>query len=189
MTKTSGRRLKARLNYKFRFKLTATVSGTKGTGFAPYNATKKEILLPDGGHRPFSTTSLVTLGKALTGLLLQYPETKNSLFYIHDGVTTFAEVVDHIESLQGTCWTRNSYDLEDKKKRIDNQMKDGYWGFEQFLGTLAVPFLGGLTVWKRVDNRRLGLEPHDAVSLQTVLDNFARRVIAQAEDQPSRVYL
>lgn len=121
------------------------------------------------------------MGKALTGLLLRYPETKNSLFYIQDGVTTFSEVVDHIEKVHGARWTRTSYDVEEKKKQVDRQIRDGHWGAEQFAGTLSLPFLGGFTVWKRVDNKRLGLESHDAVSLQTILDNFARRVIAGAK--------
>ena len=58
----------------------------------------------DGGNRPFSTTMLVTISKAVVGILAHLEETKNRHVYIHDAVVTQNQLIAIAKKLDGKDW-------------------------------------------------------------------------------------
>ena len=60
----------------------------------------------DGGDRPFSTTSLATIGRAVVGILQHLDETGNRVVFVHDVVTTQRKILAIAEKLApGRTWT------------------------------------------------------------------------------------
>lgn len=71
----------------------------------------------DGGDRPFSTTTMATIARAVVGVLQHVDETKNRVVFVHDIVTTQRKILDIAEKLApGRKWTPvpvSTADLED----------------------------------------------------------------------------
>lgn len=127
--------------------------------FAAFNFETRTAALPDDGQHPFSVTSKETLGQAVIGLLSRYPRTRNRSFYICDGETSLRKVVRAIEDVSKAPqpWDVSSFSIEDNKRNADENLRNGQYSLQDFVGVLSVPFTGGLTVWKRPDNEILGL--------------------------------
>ncbi|OCL04614.1 NAD(P)-binding protein [Glonium stellatum] len=133
--------------------------------------------LPDGGYHPFSMTSLQTVCRALAGVLSNYPQTRNRFHYIADGVATldqFVTILEHKDPSGKTQpWIRKSIDIVATNAVAIERMKEQPMGVQEFLAGLRVPFFGGLTVWKRLDNRDLGIKDEDRVDVREEMERIA----------------
>lgn len=58
----------------------------------------------DGGNRPFSTTTLATISKAVVSILAHLEETKNRHIYIQDVVTTQNQLIAIAKKIDGKDW-------------------------------------------------------------------------------------
>ncbi|KAF2964794.1 hypothetical protein GQX73_g8778 [Xylaria multiplex] len=68
------------------------------------NANEKSITLYNGGERPFSTTTLESIGKAVVGVLKKPDETKNRSVYIQDAAPTLKHLKALAEKVTGAAW-------------------------------------------------------------------------------------
>ncbi|KAL1966264.1 hypothetical protein VTN77DRAFT_4617 [Rasamsonia byssochlamydoides] len=142
-------------------------------GMLQLDFNQKLALLPDGGIHPFSTTSIRTLCAAVIGLLSKYPKTRNRLLYVADGVTTVRELVTVVERVTQEKWTRKAFSIAESKERAEARIREGIYGREEFMSVLQLPFFGGLTVWKKLDNSLLGISDEQLVDPR---DEMARIV-------------
>ena len=60
--------------------------------------------LYDGGDRPFSTTTLSTVSKAVVAILAHFEETKNRHVYIQDVVVTQNQLIAVAKKIDGKDW-------------------------------------------------------------------------------------
>lgn len=78
-------------------------------------------------------------------------------------------------------WVVTSSSIAEGKKAADEQMRNGVMGLAEFVGLLAVPFVGGLTVWKETDNERLGLGAPSRERAGEVVKMVVREQVAELE--------
>jgi len=152
---------------------------TDVAAFASIDIKNRTACLPDGGDKLTSVTSIPTLAKGLVGLLASYPSTKNTFHYICDGETTVCEIVDAVREATGPekPWEITSYSTEERKKVADADLKEGRTGISQFLSVLGPPFVGGLTVWKNPDNKKLGLDEPSKEGAKRAVDDAVAIVL------------
>lgn len=144
-------------------------------GLLQFDFDKRVARLPDGGTHQFSTTSLQTLGKAVIGLLSEYPKTKNRLLYIADGITTQQDIFKIVEQVTEQKWLKVSFPITETKEAAQKRIDEGAFGFREFAEVLTVPFFSGMTVWEEVDNLSLGLVEGELVDPREEV----RRVITE----------
>lgn len=145
------------------------------TGMLQFDFEKRVARLPDGGIHSFSTTSLRTLGKAIIGLLSEYPKTKNRLLYIADGITTQLDILKVAEEVTQQRWDKVSFPITETKIAAQRRIDEGTFSFREFGEVLTVPFFSGMTIWKELDNSLLKLVESESVHPQ----EEARRVITK----------
>ncbi|KAF2852484.1 NAD(P)-binding protein [Plenodomus tracheiphilus IPT5] len=145
--------------------------------FAKFDMDKRIAYLPDGGIPRFSIASHETLQKALVAVLQTYPSNKNSFLYFRDGETNYLEIMELIEKASGKPWTVESFSLAKQKKIADANLREGKFGWDEFVGVLSVWFVGGLTVWKNVDNERLGLEAPSDEKGRRLLEDTVKKFL------------
>ncbi|KAJ5196957.1 hypothetical protein N7449_007436 [Penicillium cf. viridicatum] len=145
------------------------------TGMLQFDFEKRVARLPDGGIHSFSTTSLRTLGKAIIGLLSEYPKTKNRLLYIADGITTQLDILKVAEEVTQQRWDKVSFPITETKIAAQGRIDEGTFGFREFGEVLTVPFFSGMTIWKELDNSLLKLAESETVHPE----EEARRVVTK----------
>ncbi|KAI0911025.1 hypothetical protein F4823DRAFT_587812 [Ustulina deusta] len=78
------------------------------------NASEKSFVLYDGGERPFSTTTLSSIGKAVAGVLKKPEETKNRGVYVQDAAPTLKQLKAIAEKVTGTAWQAKEVSVENE---------------------------------------------------------------------------
>lgn len=134
-------------------------------GMLDFDFETKTANMPDGGIHPFSSTTLVTVGKALVAALSDNEKVKNRFVHIADGVVTQQDLLRAIEKDTGEKWTRKSFSVAEEYKDAKEAIKGGTLGIKEFYGTLRAAFFSGMTVWKELDNEVLGIMEEDRVDL------------------------
>ncbi|KAI1328564.1 NAD(P)-binding protein [Xylariaceae sp. FL0255] len=126
------------------------------------NTKEKIVTLWDGGERPFSTTTLASIGKAVVGVLKNPDATKNRGIYVHDAVLSPKKLHALAEKVTSTTWQTKVVSIEDellppawaelKKEKPDHSK-------------LVIPFIVASIMgegygghFQEVDNQVLGLE-------------------------------
>ncbi|KAH7108884.1 hypothetical protein B0J13DRAFT_517127 [Dactylonectria estremocensis] len=122
--------------------------------------------LYDGGERPFSTTSLATIGNAVVGVLSKYEETRNRSVYIHDVALTQKKLLEIVQRIKpATKFEPTTVPLVDVGKSAYEELANGDYSFavmSKFL-SLAVFGEGYGSLLEKTDNELLGLaEKSDA---------------------------
>lgn len=114
----------------------------------------------DGGDRPFSTTTLATIGQAVVGVLRHFDETRNRVVFVHDAVVTQRKILSIAQKIApDRKWnpvTVNTIDMEAKSR--DSYAKSVY-DLNSSLGFLcrAVFGEGYGGDFQNVDNELLGI--------------------------------
>ncbi|KAL4745802.1 hypothetical protein BDW72DRAFT_186058 [Aspergillus terricola var. indicus] len=68
------------------------------------NPKTHSAIVYDGGDRPFSTTTLATIGKAVVSILAHLEETKNRHVYIQDALVTQDQLIAIAKKIDGKNW-------------------------------------------------------------------------------------
>ncbi|OBT87716.1 hypothetical protein VE02_04084 [Pseudogymnoascus sp. 03VT05] len=114
----------------------------------------------DGGDRPFSTTTLATVGRAVVGVLQHPEETRNRVVFIHDLVTTQREILGMAEKLApGRKWTPVDVSTADMEAVAQGNYEKGVVDLGASMGFLirAVFGEGYGGEFGEVDNQVLGI--------------------------------
>ncbi|EIN03752.1 NAD(P)-binding protein [Punctularia strigosozonata HHB-11173 SS5] len=124
----------------------------------PLNERKAEIF--DGGDKPFSSTTMATIGKAVASILLHPEETKNRYVRIHDAVVTQSKLLNIAKELTpGTEWSVTHSKAVDLQSRADGLIAQGI--SDMRLWALQIKYWLSAqhtkTVFKELDNELLGV--------------------------------
>ncbi|KFY26669.1 hypothetical protein V493_03940 [Pseudogymnoascus sp. VKM F-4281 (FW-2241)] len=114
----------------------------------------------DGGDRPFSTTTLATIGKAVVGVLQHRDETRNRVVFVHDLITTQRKLVAIAEKLApGRTWTPVDVSTADMVAASEENYAKGLNDLGSSMGFLisAVFAEGYGGEFEEVDNQLLGI--------------------------------
>ncbi|KAE8379007.1 hypothetical protein BDV26DRAFT_260416 [Aspergillus bertholletiae] len=125
----------------------------------------------DGGDRPFSTTTLATIGKAVVAVLKHFDETKNRPVYLHDLVTTQRQIYAIVQKLAPE---RKWSPVDVSTAELEVKGRQGWTGvpdLQSVVGLLcrAVFAEGYGGEFKDVDNELLGLGFKTEAELEAVV--------------------
>ncbi|OGM48660.1 oxidoreductase CipA-like protein [Aspergillus bombycis] len=126
----------------------------------------------DGGDRPFSTTTLATIAKAVVGVLTHFDETKNRPVYVHDLVTTQRQVYTIIQKLAPERkWNPVDVSTAELEAKAREEWAKGNTDLPSIVGLLcrAVFAEGYGGEFKKVDNELLGLGFKTEADLEEVV--------------------
>lgn len=128
--------------------------------FAFDYANKKAELISNGQH-PFSTTTTVTIGKAVARALKDPQATKNRNIFIHDIVTTQAKLVAlaKTHSPPGVQWTETNVDARVELKKLLDDVAKVRINHYTAVGLLRAAIFSGQypSEYKTVDNEHFQL--------------------------------
>lgn len=142
------------------------------------NLKGKTIKLFDGGDRLFSTTSLPTIAKAVTGVLTHLEETKNRAVYVQDTTTTLKKLAEMGKKATGEDgW-------EESVVAIDEVIEQGWVELKKdrpSRDNFVLKFIQ-VSIWgegygchfEKTDNELLGLKQMSDVELQKLVDVLAQ---------------
>lgn len=142
------------------------------------NLKEKSISLFDGGNRVFSTTSLPTVAKAVTGVLTHLEQTKNHAVYVQDTATTLKKLAAMGEKATGADgWKRNDVP-------VDELLEQGWAELKKDNPNPDASFLNFLkaSIWgegygchfEKPDNELLGLKQMSETEVQNLVNSLAK---------------
>ena len=126
----------------------------------------------DGGERPFSTTTLATIGKAVAASLKKAEETENKAVYVHDAVVTQKQVGAMVEKATGKKWEAQDYSTAQIEKEAYAELgkekpdyRSAMFGFLK--NAMFREGYGG--EFKTTDNELLGIKMMDEKEIEAVV--------------------
>lgn len=138
----------------------------------------KSISLFDGGDCVFSSTSLATIGKAVTGVLTLPEQTKNRAVYVQDTATTlrklaaigkkatgadgWTESVVAIDEVLEQAWTELQKDKPDPDKFVLGFIQASIWGE------------GYGSRFEKLDNELLGIDEMSEAEVEELVNGLAK---------------
>ncbi|KAE8384329.1 hypothetical protein ETB97_009561 [Aspergillus alliaceus] len=126
----------------------------------------------DGGDRPFSTTTLATIGKAVVGVLTHLEETKNRPVFVHDLVTTQRKIFAIFQRLvPGKKWEPVNVSTAELEARSRPEWEKGNEDMGVMVGFLvrAIFAEGYGGELENVDNELLGLGMRTEADLEELV--------------------
>ncbi|KAL7625253.1 hypothetical protein AAE478_004469 [Parahypoxylon ruwenzoriense] len=134
----------------------------------------KNINLWDGGDRKFSSTSLESAAKAVSGVLKHPEETKNRNVFVRNVSITSKELLEKAKKATGPeGWTSNIVSVDDVLKKAYADFENGKVDRFSFIkGVIWGDGFGG--DFEKVDNDLLGVKELDDAGLQAVIESFAK---------------
>ncbi|KAJ5346495.1 hypothetical protein N7541_008977 [Penicillium brevicompactum] len=116
----------------------------------------QEVTLYDGGQHPFSSTSIASVGKAVSGALKNAEATKNRVVSVHDTVLTQSKVLDLARkySEPDSKWIVNPANAETETESVLEVIKTSGLDLFNTLALLKSALLSGKyqTTFDCVDN-------------------------------------
>ena len=141
------------------------------------NLKEKSINLYDGGERPFSTTSLPTIGTAVAGILKHPEETKNRAVFVQDTATTLKTMEAVGKKATGTdVWTETVVSLDDQLAKAWAELKKEKPNPKVFIMNFLQVAIWGKDYggyFKKTDNELLGIKEMSDDELQSLVDGLA----------------
>lgn len=142
------------------------------------NLKGKSITLYDGGERPFSTTTLASIGKATAGVLKHSKETENRAVYVQDFVPTLQQLAamgkramgpdgwkeDYVsvDEMLNEAWAELKKDQPDPSKFVMHFIK----------ATIVGEGFGGQ--FQKLDNDLLGVSGMREEEVQELINRLAK---------------
>ncbi|KAL3480538.1 hypothetical protein BJX99DRAFT_244275 [Aspergillus californicus] len=126
----------------------------------------------DGGDRPFSSTTLRTIGDAVVGVLGHLEETKNRAVYVHDIVTTQRHLLDFARKIApDRRWEPVDVSTEEMEGQARDNYAKGRFDLQASMGFFcrSVFAEGHGGEFKQVDNEMLGLGMKGDADLEVIL--------------------
>lgn len=114
----------------------------------------------DGGDRPFSTTTLASVGQAVVGVLRHVDETRNRVVYVHDLVTTQRKILSIAQRIApDRKWNPVDMSTNDTAATSREKYAQGMTDMESSMGFLCRAIFGeGYGgEFQNVDNELLGI--------------------------------
>ncbi|KAF2019806.1 isoflavone reductase family protein [Aaosphaeria arxii CBS 175.79] len=127
------------------------------TGILGFDFAARTAMLPDNGINPFPASTLSTISKVIISLFANPSLISNRFYHVADGVLTQQEILQVIEKESGASWMRNSYSTQTVRSNAVENIAKGVYGRKEFVESLMTPFFGGLQVFTKVDNEKLGI--------------------------------
>ncbi|AEO70603.1 uncharacterized protein THITE_45193, partial [Thermothielavioides terrestris NRRL 8126] len=140
------------------------------------NIKQKAVSLYDGGDRPFSTTTLPTIGRAVREVLMRPAETENRVVKVHSVVTTQSKLLEMAQKAVGPDgWTVKKLSIEAMLESSWADIKQGKHNLQTMLGFIVAASwgegFGGH--FSQTDNELLGIKPMSDEELQGVVNQLA----------------
>lgn len=142
------------------------------------NLKEKSISLYDGGDSVFSTTTLPTIAKSVTGVLTHLHQTENRAVYVQDTATTlkklaamgkkavgadgWKETVVPVNEVLEEAWAELKKDQPDPTVFAFNFIRAIIWGE------------GYGSHFQKLDNELLGLKEMSDAEVQSVVNGLAK---------------
>lgn len=143
------------------------------------NLAEKSINLYDGGDHVFSTTTLPTIGKAVTAVLKQPEQTKNRAVYVQDTATTLNKLAAISKEVTGADgWKENTVAIDELLEQAWAELKKenpnpGIFVFN-FLKA-AIWGEGYGSHFESLDNELLGIEQKSDAEIQALVASLATK--------------
>ena len=140
------------------------------------NLKPKNITLFDGGNRLFSTTSLPTIAKAVTGVLTHLEETKNRAVYVQDTATTLKKLAAMGEKATGGNWEQSVVAVDEMLEQAWAELKKDKPNPEVFVFNFLKASIWGEGHgghFEKLDNELLGLKQMSDAELQKLVNSLA----------------
>ncbi|TKA24405.1 hypothetical protein B0A50_06725 [Salinomyces thailandicus] len=158
------------------------------------NLGTRNATLYDGGNVPFSTTRVSTLVAALVATLRKPHATANRTLYIHDGIITQNQLLAQATALLPTPTTTTTTTTGDHQQHFTRTLVDtrvleaeaweAFHAVQADPLTWIFPFINAslwsrdqLCVFRRTDNRLLGLPELEGVELAGVVEDEVRAAL------------
>lgn len=140
------------------------------------NLKGKSIVLHDGGDRPFSTTSVTTIGKAVVGVLKRPDDTKNRVLYIQEASITLKQLASLGKKATGSDGWKESEVL------VSDEIDEGWAELKKENPNpqvFAMKFIsasiwgeGYGTPFPKLDNELLGIKELSEDQIQDLVNSF-----------------
>lgn len=114
----------------------------------------------DGGDRPFSTTTLATIGQAVVEVLRHFDETRNRVVFVHDAVVTQRKILSIAQKIApDRKWNPVTVSTTDMEAKSRDSYVEGVFDLNSSLGFLCRALFGeGYGgEFQNVDNELLGM--------------------------------
>ncbi|KAI0139396.1 putative oxidoreductase CipA-like protein [Hypoxylon sp. NC0597] len=136
----------------------------------------KTIKLWDGGDRPYSTTTIPSTAKAVSGVLKHPEETKNRNVFVRNATLTQKSLFEKVKKATGPeGWKAETPSTRDALKQATASLEKGEI---DRLGFIAVAIwgegYGGH--FPKVDNELLGVKELSDEELQSLIDSIAKEI-------------
>ena len=142
------------------------------------NLREKSINLYDGGDRVFSTTTLTTIGKAVTAVLKRPEQTKNRAVYVQDTATTLNKLAAVGKEVTGDDgWKETTVATDELVEQAWAELKKE----QPNPGIFVFNFLKAC-IWgegygshfESLDNELLGIEQKTDADIRTLITSLAK---------------
>ncbi len=120
---------------------------------------KRTVRYHDDGKHPFSTSSIVTIGKAVASALKTPEASKNRVLFVHDGVVSQYKLVALAKKYAPEGWTETRVDGEAEYQEAREALSKEEPSLHATYRLLGAALLGGkfAGAYSSVDNASLGL--------------------------------
>ncbi|KAI1138617.1 putative oxidoreductase CipA-like protein [Hypoxylon sp. FL0543] len=136
----------------------------------------KSIRLWDGGDRPFSSTTLASVAKAVSEVLKHPEETKNRNVFVHSATLTLKGLLERLKKATGAeGWKVETPSLSETLQRALADLEKGEINRRGFIA-VAVWGEGFGGHFRKVDNELLGIKELSDAELQGLIDAVAKEV-------------
>jgi uncharacterized protein YbjT (DUF2867 family) len=128
----------------------------------------------DGGDRPFSTTTLYTVGRAVAGVLGHLEETKNRVVYVHDMIVTQRQIMGIAQKIAPEKkWNPVTVNITDLVAKSRESYAKGVFDLNSSIGFLcqAVYGEGYGGEFQKVENELFGIPLKTEADLEELVRN------------------
>ena len=142
------------------------------------NLKAKSVDLYDGGDRFFSTTTLPTIAKAVTGVLTHLEQTKNRTVYVQDTATKLNKLTDLGKKVTGADgWKETVVPINDLLEQGWAELRKEEPNPANFVLKFLIASIFGEGYgghFQKLDNELLGIEQKTDAELQSLLESLAK---------------
>lgn len=133
----------------------------------------KAVALYDGGARPFSTTTLKTIGRAVVAVLRKPAETANRAVYVQDAAPTLRQLKAVAEKVTGAAWSAKEVAVEEEvlapslAELAKEEPDPSKFALPQIITSIWGEGFGGH--FEKLDNELLGLGQLSEAEIEAVV--------------------
>ncbi|KAI2602056.1 putative oxidoreductase CipA-like protein [Hypoxylon sp. NC1633] len=136
----------------------------------------RSAILYNGGDRPFSTTLIPDVAKAVSGVLKHPEETKNRNVFVHSALLTQNKVLELSKKLFGSeGWQTTTTETDALLKKANADLEEGKVDRFGFIASI-VWGEGYGSIFEKVDNELLGIKELDDEGLKNLLASVAKDI-------------